>query len=63
MTVAQLQAELEKDSLTLEEVRAIIYELKNDCVRFEKDSYAAGFYNGEMNAFYIALDLLAKVVT
>lgn len=63
MTVEELHAELEKDSLTLEEVREIIYKLKNDCVRFDKDAYKAGFYNGQMNAFYIALDLLAKVVT
>lgn len=61
MNVEKLHEALEKDSLTIEEVRAIIYELKNDCVRFEKDAYTAGFYNGEMNAFYIALDLLSKV--
>lgn len=63
MTVAQLQAELEKESLTVEEVKEIIYELKNDCVGYYKEDYKAGFYNGQMNAFYIALDLLAKVVT
>lgn len=63
MTIKQLQAELEKESLTVEEVKAIIYELKNDCVGYRKESYEAGFYNGQMNAYYIALDLLKKVVT
>lgn len=62
MTVDQLHEALEKDSLTLEEVKNIIYQLKNDCVRFDKDAYISGFYNGEMNAFYIVLDLLDKVV-
>ena len=30
-------------------------------VVFKENAYEAGFYNGEMNAFYICLDLLAKV--
>lgn len=62
MTTEQLQAYLQSDKqLTLRAVQNIIYELKNDCVVFKENTYEAGFYNGEMNAFYICLDLLAKV--
>ena len=62
MTAEQLQAYLQSDKqLTLRAVQNIIYELKNDCVVFKENAYEAGFYNGEMNAFYICLDLLAKV--
>ena len=62
MTDIALREILQSDKpLTLQKVKDIIYELKNDCVRFNEESYTAGFYNGEMNAFYICLDLLDKV--
>lgn len=62
MTTEKLQQILQSDkALTLNEVKEIIYELKNDCVVFREDRYEAGFYNGELNAFYICLDLLEKV--
>ena len=62
MTTEKLQQILQSDkSFTLSEVKEIIYELKNDCVVFKEDKYEAGFYNGELNAFYICLDLLEKV--
>lgn len=60
MTTEKLHEYLEKD-LTLVEVRQIIYELKNDCICFEMDPYRAGYYNGEVNAFYIVLDLLGRI--
>ena len=62
MTTEKLQQILQSDkALTLNEVKEIIYELKNDCVVFKEDRYEAGFYNGEQNAFYICLDLLDKL--
>ena len=62
MTIEKLQEILQSDeSLKLDDVKEIIYELKNDCCRFEENEYRAGWYNGEMNAFYICLDLLDKV--
>ena len=62
MTVEKLQEILQSDDkLGLNDAKEIIYELKNDCVMFNEDPYKAGFYNGQMNAFYICLDLLDKV--
>ena len=62
MTVARLQEILQSDKqLTLQEIKNIIYELKNDMVVFKKDPYEAGWNNGSMNAFYICLDLLDKL--
>lgn len=62
MTTEKLQEILQRDeTLSLKEIKNIIYELKNDCLHFEEDDYRAGWYNGEMNAFYICLDLLEKV--
>ena len=55
MTDIALQEILRSDKpLTLQKVKDIICELK-------EERYTAGFYNGEMNAFYICLDLLDKV--
>jgi hypothetical protein len=48
------------DVLSVTEVMDIIWALKNDCVTYREDRYEAGFYAGEMNAFYICLDLLEK---
>lgn len=62
MTAEKLQEILSSDEqLSLDDVKEIIYELKNDCCQFNEEPYKAGFYNGEMNAFYICLDLLDKV--
>lgn len=62
MTIDTLQEILQsEDTLTLKKVEQIIYELKNDCCVFKENAYEAGFYNGQMNAFYICLDLLDKV--
>ena len=63
MTTEKLREILQSDEpLKLDEVKEIIYELKNDCCRFEENDYRAGWYNGEMTAFYICLDLLDKIV-
>lgn len=62
MIIEKLQEILSSDEqLSLDDVKEIIYELKNDCCQFNEDSYKAGFYSGEMNAFYLCLDLLDKV--
>lgn len=52
-----------EQALTLSRVKNIIYELKNDVIhKAELDNhYECGYYNGEVNAFYICLDLLEKV--
>lgn len=62
MTTQRLQEILQGDKqLALKEIRQIIYELKNDMVKFTEDPYEAGWNNGSMNAFYICLDLLDKL--
>lgn len=62
MTTAELQNILQSDKqLSINKIKQIIYELKNDMVQFKKDSYEAGWNNGSMNAFYICLDLLDKL--
>ena len=64
MTTEKLQEILESDNtLSISEIKQIVYELKNDVigVSSESDSYARGFYTGEINAFYICLDLLCKL--
>ena len=64
MTVEKLQEILESDKkLKISEINQIIYELKNDVIGASSydDNYARGFYTGEINAFYICLDLLAKL--
>ena len=64
MTAGKLQDILQnKKELTIDEIKQIIYELKNDCVGAAEitNRYECGFYNGEMNAFYICLDLLDKL--
>ena len=64
MTTEKLQEILESDKkLSISEIEQIIYELKNDVigVSSESDTYARGFYTGEINAFYICLDLLGKL--
>ena len=64
MTSGKLQDILQnKEELTIDEIKQIIYELKNDCVGAAEitNRYECGFYNGEINAFYICLDLLDKL--
>ena len=62
MTIAELQNILQSNKqLSINKIKQIIYELKNDMVQFKKDPYEAGWNNGSMNAFYICLDLLDKV--
>ena len=73
MTPAELQKILQSDEkLSVEQVKEIIWQLKNDCLEqqnklfdkvLEKNKFNRdyGFYDGETNAFYICLDLLAKV--
>lgn len=64
MTTKELQSALQKDSLTLAEVKQILYSLKNDVLRKQAEDISESeihFYGGEGNAFYIALDLLEKV--
>ena len=62
----QLQAYLQSEKpLTLNKVKDIIYECKNDIagvgIDVQANPYTAGYYAGESNAFYICLDLLDKV--
>lgn len=51
----------ENKKISLKEFRKILWELKEDCFEkfceCEKGEYKEGFYSGEQNAFYIALDL------
>lgn len=66
MTAQQLQAYLQSEKpLTLQKVKDIIYECKNDIagigIDVQANPYTAGYYAGESNAFYICLDLLDKV--
>ncbi len=64
MTTEKLQKILQSDEqLSLDEVKQILYELKNDLIgNFDiENKYEAGFNAGEINAFYICLDLLEKV--
>lgn len=66
MIAQQLQAYLQSEKpLTLNKVKDIIYECKNDIagigIDVQANPYTAGYYAGESNAFYICLDLLDKV--
>lgn len=64
MTTKELQNELRKESLSLSEVKQILFSLKNDVLRKQAEDISESeihFYGGEGNAFYIALDLLEKV--
>lgn len=62
MTVDKLRKILSSEqSLSLQNVKDLIYELKNDCIGCGDKPYEMGYYNGEVNAFYICLDLLSKV--
>lgn len=58
MTNAELHDILDDENkkISLKEFRNILYELIDDCTR-EATNGDLSFYNGEINAFYIALDL------
>ena len=50
----------ENKKISLKEFRNVIYKVINSCASElgkEKNIMARQFYNGEINAFYIALDL------
>ena len=49
----------ENKKISLKEFRNILYELINDCVdeTLKLDIPKSQYYRGEINAFYIALDL------
>lgn len=50
----------ENKKISLKEFRDVIYKVINSCVSElgkEKNIMARQFYNGEINALYIALDL------
>lgn len=65
MTTKELQINLDKESLSLDEVKEILNTLKNDVLREQArediSDAQSHFYGGEGNAFYIALDLLEKI--
>ena len=64
MTANELQDILASNKeRTLSEIREILYQLKNDCIRgaCDENPYKRGYYQGEVNAFYICLDLLEKL--
>ena len=61
MTVDKLQNILTNEKqYSLEEIEQFIYELRQDCLT-ELNSTWNPFYQGEMNAFQISLDLLSKI--
>lgn len=65
MTKEELHKILDDDSkkISLSEFREILYRMKADCIQeiynLKEDSInpKAQFYYGEINAFYLALDL------
>ena len=62
MTTDRLREILSSEqSLSLQNVKDIIYELKNDCIYSSDNLYKIGYFNGKVNAFYICLNLLSKV--
>lgn len=69
MTPYELRAILDSDKkITINELCEIIYELKQDCINESHrltmeniENCDIRFYDGEVNAFYICLDLLDKV--
>lgn len=62
MTFEELHKILDDENkkITLQEYRKILYDLNVDCLKEKLETlskYKMGFYNGEINAFYLALDL------
>lgn len=66
MTTEELHVILDNENRKLEvkELKDVLYQLKQDCCdehckeRRKKDAWKSHFYAGEVNAFYICLDLL-----
>ena len=66
MTTAELHEILDDENrkLTADELKEVICKLKQDCFNeqhkyiMRKNLVTAEFYKGEVNAFYICLDLL-----
>jgi hypothetical protein len=66
MTTAELHEILDDENrkLTADELKKVIYQLKQDCINEQhiyiakNDGEKAEYYAGEVNAFYICLDLL-----
>lgn len=66
MTTAELHEILDDENrkLTADELKEVVYQLKQDCFNerhkyiMSKNVEIAEFYAGEVNAFYICLDLL-----
>jgi hypothetical protein len=67
MTTAELHEILDDENrkLTADELKEVIYQLKQDCndeyykaFMAEGEEDVANFYRGETNAFHICLDLL-----
>lgn len=66
MTTAELHEILDDENrkLTVDELKEIVYQLKQDCINEQyiyiakNDGEKAEYYAGEVNAFYICLDLL-----
>lgn len=58
MTKEELHKILDDDSkkISLSEFREIIFEMIDDCTR-EASGDSLQYYQGEINAFYLALDL------
>ena len=58
MTKEELHKILDDDSkkISLSEFREIIFEMIDDCTR-EASGYSLQYYQGEINEFYLALDL------
>ena len=65
MTREELHKILDDDNkkISLKEFQEILYAMKRDCEgesyssHTARDLYKAGYYAGEINAFYLALDL------
>lgn len=67
MTIAEIHEILDREGyITLDQARQILYQLKCDASQSLlstscEESYLQGRYGGQVNAFYLCLDLLAKV--
>lgn len=74
MTKKELHEILDDESrkLTVDELKEVIFHLKNDCidalskyfggeVKAKEEAPECHYYRGEINAFYICLDLLEHI--
>jgi hypothetical protein len=68
MTIAELHEILDDENrkLTVDELKEVVYQLKQDCwdeyykenAKENANNYKMANYSGEINAFFICLDLL-----